>query len=121
MPTCYLQAPEMLANDKAQLERNPFAADVFSYGVLAWQVLTDQRPYVEDSALTGMNMHQIEHKVLEGHRPEIPSAEGWSMPMVALLRSCWAHKVEDRPTFKSVIRGVQALQSEFSKLGAWMK
>ena len=36
--TSIFMSPEMIANDKQQLAAHPFASDVFSYGILAWQV-----------------------------------------------------------------------------------
>ena len=39
-------SPEAIANDDAMLRAHPFASDVFSFGVLAWQILAGERPYV---------------------------------------------------------------------------
>ena len=86
-----------------QLQAYPFACDIFSYGILAWQLLADERPYVSSDACLGLSLHQIKHRVVEGLRPEIEAKHGWPTAIVELLVSCWSAEPGHRPTFASVL------------------
>src|SRR3989344_3156664 len=55
-------APEVIRGEKYD-ER----ADVFSFGVIMWEVLTRKQPYA------GRNFMSVSLDVLEGRRPQIPT------------------------------------------------
>ncbi|GAB4815428.1 hypothetical protein N2152v2_002474, partial [Parachlorella kessleri] len=125
-------APEVLTGKGAT-----FASDVFSFGVVLWELLTLQLPWA------GSNPFQVIWTVCEGGRPPLPpgceplppthgdgagdgggggmgtadsasSGEGaGGFPgmgaYVALMRRCWAQAPEDRPGFGEIIADLREL------------
>ncbi|MGN0853144.1 MAG: protein kinase, partial [Kiritimatiellia bacterium] len=76
------KAPEQW---KGQVQRAP--ADVYSFGVLAWKVLTGGLPFEADDPMV------LGHAVLFA---EVPHMEGASSRVNAAFRKCLAKKPEDR-------------------------
>ena len=76
--------------------------DVFSFGVIMWEVLTGEVPYL------GMQPIQIVSAVVtENQRPPIPS----SMPhdQASLIRSCWDLNPRIRPSFDDILSRLEAM------------
>lgn len=89
--TVQWMAPEVLAN-QAYNEK----ADIYSYGIILWELLTRQCPYDDMSAI------QCALAVLNrNHRPEIPR---WCPPaMQVLIRSCVKKNPDERPNFTDIL------------------
>jgi hypothetical protein len=107
-------APEAISNNTAELQGNPFACDVFSFAVMAWHILAGDRPYVQSRSCEGMSLHQIQQRVVEGHRPEITQGSRFPDGMVGLLNRCWAPRPNDRPTFAAVVTSIRGLEGAFA-------
>ena len=114
--TSLYMAPEIITNDKAKMGRTPYACDVHSYGILAWQILSGERPYVTDAACDGMSLHQIKQQVVQGLRPEIPHDGSWPEGMAGLLQRCWAGVASERPQFNSLVLDLEQMQGAFVAL-----
>jgi serine/threonine protein kinase len=72
--TTFFMAPEVVTGAQQELAAHPFACDVYSYAILAWCILSGERPYATNAACDGLSPHQVTHKVVhEGMRPEIPT------------------------------------------------
>ena len=92
-------APEVLRN-----ERYNFKVDVFSFGIVIWELFSRQDPY------PGMPPFQIVFAVgNQFARPQINPS--WPAHWIRLMTSCWAEDPESRPTFEQVLN---ILQSNFS-------
>ena len=83
--------PEVLANQSYNEK-----ADVYSYGIICWELLTRQCPYDKmtpiQCALAVLNRNQ---------RPEIPK---WCPPSLqALIRSCIKRDPDERPSFSEIL------------------
>jgi len=95
--TVQWMAPEILANQ-------PYAepADVFSFGIILWELLTAECPY------EGMSAIQCALAVLNrDYRPEIPK---WCPPQyAALIRACIEKDTGARPTFSQIILALDAM------------
>jgi serine/threonine protein kinase len=77
-------APEVLRGEKYD-ER----ADVFSFGIIMWQVATRKEPYA------GRNFMGVSLDVLEGKRPQIPN--DCPPEFKKVMKKCWHAQPERRP------------------------
>lgn len=79
-----------------------FAADVYSFGIILWQIHTRVPPYQRMSALA--IMREVADKKT---RPPIPKncLYGYGM----LMGKCWKHETKDRPMFESIVEDLEAL------------
>lgn len=70
-------------------------SDVFSFGIVAWEVLSREVPWKDVKIAT-----QLAILVDRGHRPEIPSNA--PAGVVKVITSCWEKLPERRPTFAQI-------------------
>ncbi len=72
------------------------ASDVFSFGVLMWEVFSDaaQTPWGE------MPMFLVQQLLREGKRLEIP--QNTPRTISDLMEQCWNYQAEDRPSFNFI-------------------
>ena len=67
------------------------SADVFSFGVLLWQMISCLTPY------ENFTIPMYERMVVEnGHRPHI--RKSWPKELVDLVKCSWSANPRDRPT-----------------------
>ena len=90
--TVQWMAPEVLANRDYDEK-----ADVYSYGIIVWELLSRECPY------EGMTAIQCALAVLNrDKRPEIPK---WCPPgLHALIKACVKKEPSERPTFVEIIQ-----------------
>jgi serine/threonine protein kinase len=77
--------------------RQPYneKTDVYSFGILLWQMAKDKTPF------KGMNRNDFMNRVVKkGERPKIDKT--WSPEFVQLLESCWHQDHRQRPTFEMI-------------------
>mmetsp|Transcript_8418 Transcript_8418/g.9722 ORF Transcript_8418/g.9722 Transcript_8418/m.9722 type:complete len:964 (+) Transcript_8418:2-2893(+) len=96
--TVQWMAPEVLAN-RSYDEK----ADVYSFGIIIWELLTRECPY------EGMTAIQCALAVLNrDKRPEIPK---WCPPQLhALIKSCIKKEPSERPYFAQIIVALDAIE-----------
>eukprot|EP00002_Diphylleia_rotans_P006650 TRINITY_DN1600_c0_g1_i3.p1 TRINITY_DN1600_c0_g1~~TRINITY_DN1600_c0_g1_i3.p1 ORF type:complete len:2451 (+),score=487.30 TRINITY_DN1600_c0_g1_i3:50-7402(+) len=83
-------APEILNGN-----RYDGKADVYSFGIVVWEVFLCEKPWASLDAL------RISTEVVSGRRPTIPSHHH---PKVkALITSCWSQIPSDRPSFEEIL------------------
>lgn len=96
--TVQWMAPEVLCNE---IYAEP--ADVFSFGIILWEMLTKECPY------DGMSPIQCALSVLnKNNRPEIP--EWCPQPLRALIENCVEKNPHSRPTFSQILSAIDALE-----------
>ena len=81
------------------------ACDVYSFGVLVWEVLTGLIPFdgVPNEALSAMVRY-------EKQRPEpMPTGEE-GLGLVQLMQMCWEQEAEVRPMFSAILEDLAPLQ-----------
>jgi serine/threonine protein kinase len=94
--TRFWRSPEVLQalRNGAKPMLSP-AADVSSYGLLCYELLTGQIPF-EECARSDYDV------VLSGQRPELPAHV--NLTMKELLRACWHTEPRERPRWTSIIK-----------------
>jgi serine/threonine protein kinase len=83
-------APEVIRGDKYGE-----SADVFSFGVVMWEVLTRHQPYA------GRNFMGVSLDVLEGRRPQIPG--DCPADFRRVMKRCWHPNPDRRPRMEDVL------------------
>mmetsp|Transcript_35488 Transcript_35488/g.76632 ORF Transcript_35488/g.76632 Transcript_35488/m.76632 type:complete len:133 (+) Transcript_35488:1101-1499(+) len=73
-----------------------YSADIYSFGVMLWQMLTTEIPYEKFNQKMHANL-----VVAKGARPKIPDSLKPSS-MKDFLNSCWSQNMNRRPTAKAV-------------------
>mmetsp|Transcript_3248 Transcript_3248/g.6689 ORF Transcript_3248/g.6689 Transcript_3248/m.6689 type:complete len:888 (+) Transcript_3248:705-3368(+) len=101
MGTCHWMAPEVLASQPYSL-----AADVYSYGIMVWEVAARRTPYKH------LNPVSIPYLVVaKDERPNVLEVEKGCPPdLVQLMQECWEKEERARPTFSTILDRLEALQ-----------
>ncbi len=77
-------------------------SDVFSYGVMLWEIATQRRPYDEFHAeFTSV----LEDYILAGARPTVPQ-ENCPPAWAVIMSECWSADPAARPTAAQVLAHV---------------
>eukprot|EP01137_Pigoraptor_chileana_P024831 Opistho-2@93423 len=106
--TLYWMAPELITGT----DQLTGAADVYSYGIILWELMGRCLPY---RYAAGMAPMLAMHVVRSHHRP-MPLPESAPAPFVDLMRSCWDADPSSRPNFTSISRSLEAMAPD---AGAW--
>ena len=88
-------APESLTRHPAYTEQS----DIYSYGVILWEIMTGKRPY------EGVIEKEILDHIEQGRREEIPQ----TIPTVyaEIIRRCWSKNPNERPSLTEIIREIE--------------
>ncbi|XP_065209654.1 fibroblast growth factor receptor homolog 1-like [Planococcus citri] len=91
-------APEALTD-----RRHTSKSDVWSYGVLLWEIMTlgdEPYPLYNDA-------EKLMEDIESGYRLKKPA--NCSINMYSLMYKCWNYLPEDRPQFTNIIKGLDAV------------
>ena len=90
--TSHWMAPEILLSTPDYDEK----VDVYSYGILLWELLTSKQPY------EGEEQNTLPMKIVKLNlRPKIP--DGTPIKIKTLIEKCWNSDPEVRPPFKDIV------------------
>ena len=92
-------APEVLRSDEYSE-----SADVYSFGVCCWEVVTTARPF--ENMNTVKALHDVAYK---GLRPRMTDEERKSAPewVDFLIQRCFVNVPEDRPTMGDILSFIE--------------
>ncbi len=96
-------APEILAGRAYGL-----SADVYSYGVVLWEIAAQRDPWMH--VQSGFISNELLKRITAGERPAID--EGWPADYVELMGQCWRTEPADRPTFSHLLRTMAGRDGE---------
>ncbi|XP_011297479.1 mitogen-activated protein kinase kinase kinase 7 [Fopius arisanus] len=82
--------------------------DIFSWGVILWEVLTRRKPFDD----IGGSAYRIMWAVHVGQRP--PLIEGCPKPIEDLITRCWQKNPEGRPGMEDIVTVMTHLSEFFS-------
>jgi len=91
-------APEIIRGDRYNEK-----ADVYSFGMVMWEMLTRRQPF------EGRNFMGVSLEVLEGKRPQVPN--DCPGPYRDMMTRCWHAKPEKRPTVSEIVDFLSQLVS----------
>ena len=91
-----------MAPEVAREEPYNETVDIYSFGVLLWEMLAAQK------AFDGYSIETHDILVAQvGERPDIPSS--WPEPIQDLIAECWAHDYKSRPQSDSLYLTVKTI------------
>ena len=96
MKTREIGTPHWMAPELFETTDYTNKVDVYAYGVLMWEILTESTPY------KGMSGNQIAVAVCQhGERPPFP--RGTPKLIQQFIRECWHQIPSKRPSFKQIV------------------
>ncbi|KAH7977890.1 hypothetical protein HPB49_003862 [Dermacentor silvarum] len=96
--TVQYMAPEVLLG-----QRPEFSADVYSLGIVLWQMQSGVRPF------DGLHQHAVMFQVVRRRvRPRFAENDG-AVELQDLVKRCWSHDSEERPSVGAVLLELSAL------------
>jgi serine/threonine protein kinase len=96
-------APEILRERFVNKNHNyPYGerTDVYSFGLIWWQVLTKKNPFM-DRPTKYPGKEGLVKFILEGHRPPLP--KHWPESLKNIISACWAPLQSKRPSFRQIL------------------
>ena len=90
--------PRYMAPEVMQHGGGSKASDVFSFGVLLYEICTLHSFFASDTSLEA-----FEKRVISGERPSLDNTIPYSHVTKNLISSCWAADPKDRPSFDEVV------------------
>ncbi|XP_038662838.1 receptor-interacting serine/threonine-protein kinase 2-like [Scyliorhinus canicula] len=105
--TLYYMPPECFKDINT---RKSVKYDVYSYGIVIWQIVTCQKPYKHAA-----NSQHLKLCVGKGDRPDIgiiPDDRPESSDVLLdLMGKCWHENPDERPTFRKCVHELESKQS----------
>lgn len=99
-------APEVLSKSKYSEK-----ADIFSFGIVLWEIFTGERPY-DTVEYRSMNQAQLMYQIVD--KEARPSLEGLDSGLQQLIRDCWDLEPRIRPSFSEIVVRLRRMKKSFN-------
>lgn len=86
-----------------ETEGNSYASDVYSFGIVTWEIITRQLPWADQPLARDIFLRVV----MKGERPVIPADSPSDIAQV--IRACWAELPADRPAFQELVAGMKSV------------
>lgn len=80
----------------------PFRSDVFSFGMVCFEILTGDTPFAD------LTPNDVKNRLLKGDRPPLPT--GCPSYLANMIKMCWRTKPEERPSFAGICRELRVMK-----------
>lgn len=80
-------------------------ADVYSFGILLWELLSCKKPY------PGIGIDDYYDQVVYGGLRPQPIDQKWPKELIDLMEECWNASVENRPTSKDIVSKLESFKN----------
>jgi hypothetical protein len=80
----------------------PFQSDVFSFGMVCFEILTGDTPFAD------LTPNDVKNILLKGDRPPLPT--GCPSCLARLIKMCWRAKPEERPSSAEICRELRVMK-----------
>ena len=102
----------LTVREKKRKERAyTYSVDVFSYGILLWQIITLRPPY-ENELSSYVNPNKSPQ--VNGKRPPLKYVVDYGPGVKDLLQQCWCANPKERLTFQQIGIKLQSIVSEMT-------
>lgn len=99
--TGFWRSPEILRHPMADIDYDLKSADVYSFAMTCYEVLTGKEPFTDELQTFKDRVSLISSIVSSDHlRPVLP--DDLSPTLAELIRSCWQDDPQQRPTFTQI-------------------
>jgi serine/threonine protein kinase len=98
-----------MAPEVASRARYNLAVDVFSYGILFWEICSLEKPFDGFTEMQHMNL-----VVQRGHRPKMDTIKCWPLSVRHIISRCWHPISNERPDFRQVVNALIQVHSEMT-------
>jgi serine/threonine protein kinase len=88
-------------------ERYDYAADVYSFGLLMWEIITREKPFDPQSPIEAAGA-----VALEGKRPPFP--EGIPSNVRTLIEECWTEQPSERMKVEQIIESIGEISGDMT-------
>jgi len=106
----HVGTPQWMAPEVLREERYSESADVFSYGVVVWELVTKRMPWYKISPIRVVSMVAHQNKRME------PPNSGPPV-LLQLIESCSKDSPSLRPTFKNILMDLEVIEN--TEVSSW--
>ena len=109
--TRWWMAPEMVCPRGNSIAEYGKSADVYSFAIICYQVITGIVPYADEVKKSSASV--VTQAICEGKlRPTFPLSLSCPEGLKELMRDCWNHEADSRPDFKEIQRRLWSIRKD---------
>lgn len=89
-------------------------ADVFSFGIIMWELVGRTKPFDEYDIAKSSFTYQLEDAIIGGLRPTIPKGKVCPPAYVKLMETCWDSDPKVRPPFEDIYKEIGRIRDSLT-------